>query len=107
MQASIDHCPLRDGNYQLMRNYLFAAAYARRRNIPLHGVASLAPAATSGLLRKQIARFQRDVLLPAHAASIAHATYEEYASALRGAGDEACRELAYFLEARIDTVLHA
>lgn len=96
---------MRGANYQLMRNFLFAAAYSRRENIPLFGVMTIAPAATSRLLRDQVARFRSRVLLPEYADAIRHATYEEYARLLRTSGNESCSELAGFLEGRIDAVV--
>lgn len=105
MQSRTESCPFRDSNYQLMRNFLFAAAYARRNDKGLHGVITIAPAATSGLLEEQVARFRSEILLRAHANSIAHTTYEIYGSVLRAAGNRSCVELASFLEERIDTII--
>ena len=105
LQTSTEHCPLRNGNYQLMRNFLFAAAYSRKQRCPLHGVVTIAPAATSGLLADQVAEFQSRILLPEYATAIAHATYETYAGLLRAAGDPSCAQLAGFLGERIDAVV--
>ncbi|MCY3821712.1 MAG: hypothetical protein OXH52_20550 [Gammaproteobacteria bacterium] len=105
MQQQGESCPLRSTNYQLMRNYLFAAARSRAEGIPTHGVITIAPTATSQRLRDQVAAFESQVLLPSCAGSIRHTTYEEYARHLRGSGDGSCAELADFLEARIHTVI--
>ena len=58
MQDIEDACPMRSSNFQLMRNFLFAAAYARKNKISLHGVITIAPAATSTLLKDQVAEFR-------------------------------------------------
>ena len=43
VQENGSACPLRGSNYQLTRNFLFSAAYARRLGIGLHGVVTIAP----------------------------------------------------------------
>ena len=98
-------CPLRNGNYQLMRNFLFSAVYARRKGIGMHGVVTVAPAATSSLLVEQVEAFRTQILLPEYANRIAHVAYEEYIDALRAAGDPCGEELAGFLEGRIAAVI--
>ena len=105
MQARSESCPLRNSNYQLMRNFLFAAACSRKRNIAVHGVITIAPAATSGLLTKQVTGFRSRILLPEYVDSIGHVTYETYTSLLRSFEDESCADLASFLEERIDAVI--
>ncbi len=105
MQHDGEPCPLRGADYQLMRNFLFAAARSRKADIPMHGVVTIAPAATSRLLRKQVAAFRSQILLPSYADSIRHTTYEEYARLLSASGDGSCVELAGFLEERIDAVV--
>lgn len=105
MQQNGESCPMRGANYQLMRNYLLAAAHARCDGIQTHGVITIAPLATSRLLRQQVAAFRSEILLPSHADTIRHGTYEDYADILRGSGDESCAELADFLEQRIDAIV--
>ena len=102
MQRSGDQCPLRDSNYQLMRNFLFAAAYARTKNICTHGAITIAPAATSALLEDQVERFRTEVLLPEHADKIEHTTYDEYVKVLHQIGDGESVELGNFLTERIN-----
>lgn len=105
MQQHGESCPLRGSDYQLMRNYLFAAARSRTEDIPTHGVVTIAPAAISRRLRDQVAAFRSQILLPSYSGSIQHTTYEKYAHLLRAAGDGSCAELADFLEQRIDAVI--
>ncbi|MCY3732931.1 MAG: hypothetical protein OXG42_01495, partial [Chloroflexi bacterium] len=104
IQESGSACPFRSGNYQLMRNFLFGVAYDRRLGIDLHGVVTIAPAATSSRLVEQLEVFQTQILLPEHANRIAHATYQQYADALRAADDPCGEELAEFVERRIAAV---
>ncbi|MCZ0944442.1 MAG: hypothetical protein OXJ53_15420 [Gammaproteobacteria bacterium] len=106
MQDESGTCPFRDNNYQLMRNFLFAASYAHRRKIPLYGVITIAPPATSSDLADQVDAFQSRVLQPQFADLIQHTTYGKYLNALRSFGDPSCAELAEFLDTRIDKVIN-
>ena len=105
IQSKGSACPLRNGNYQLMRNFLFSVAFARKMGIEIYGVVTIAPAVNSLLLTEQIEEFRIQVLLPEHANRIAHVTYEQYADSLRATGDPCGEELAKFLEQRIAAVL--
>ena len=105
MQESGDVCPLRGSNYQLMRNFLFAATYARKYGLGVHGMITIAPAATSTLLRDQVDEFQNEVLLPEYANLVRHTTYEDYVDVLRSLGDDTSAELAKFLETRIGSIV--
>ena len=105
MQDESGTCPFRDSNYQLMRNFLFAASYAHRCKVPLHGVITIAPAATSHVLACQVNAFQSRVQ-PQFANLIQHTTYEKYLSALRYFEDSSCAKLAEFLKTRIDNVIN-
>jgi hypothetical protein len=95
-QATGDICPyLRD--YQLVRNYLFAAELAGREGKSDHGVIGIAPAARLGPLAAGFERFTRDLLLPP-ADRVAVTSFEGYA-ALLAAGSRQAQELARFLHA--------
>ena len=107
MQTESQQCPLRDANYQLMRNFLFVAAYARRWKLAAHGVITIAPDAVSSRSSEQVNEFRSRILLPEHAVSIAHTTYENYTALLRQSGGPAGVALANFLEERIDTVVNS
>lgn len=107
MQRDEDQCPLGDFNYQLMRNFLFAAAYARTKNIRTHGTITIAPAATSALLEYQVERFRTKVLLPEHADKIEHTSYDEYVKVLHQIGDGKSAELGSFLTDAINSLVRA
>ena len=58
-------CSLRGPNYQLMRNFLFAAAYAERHRKTFFGVIAIGPRNRSDpLLRSQVVKFSEGMLLP-------------------------------------------
>ncbi len=96
-QTPTEVCPFwRD--YQLMRNYLFAAECARRAEKAYFGVLGMAPSARSKPLASGVERFQNSLLLPANAARIAFVSYESYVDILASGSAEA-RELAAFLRA--------
>ena len=105
IQSKGSACPMRNGNYQLMRNFLFSAVFAHRIGVDMHGVVTIAPAATSSLLTEQIEAFKAQILLPEYANRITHVTYEQYAASLRATGDSCSEELAEFIEQRIATIL--
>ena len=105
MQGSGSVCPMRGSNYQLMRNFLFGATYARKYGLAVHGMITIAPAATSALLREQVDKFQTEVLLPDYANLVRHTTYEDYVDVLRSFGDDTSAELAEFLETRIGAIV--
>ena len=107
MQTEAEQCPMRDANYQLMRNFVFAAAYSRRWKLPMHGVITIAPDAVSSRSSEQVDEFRSRILRPEHAVSIAHTTYEKYTALLRRCGGHAGVALAEFLEERIDTVVNS
>ena len=96
-QTPTEVCPFwRD--YQLMRNYLFAAECARQAEKAYFGVIGMAPSARSKPLASGVERFQDSLLLPANAARIAFVSYESYVDLLASGSAEA-RELAAFLRA--------
>ncbi len=101
-----DICPLRDGNYQLMRNFLFAAMLAQQQGKLFFGVMVICPDCTSSLVKQQVADFKKSILLPAYADRVQFVAYEDYIGILRGCGSDAVN-LAGFLEGRIKTVAAA
>jgi Restriction Endonuclease associating with ARP len=99
-QTAGDICPyLRD--YQLVRNYLFAAELARQEGKTDHGVIGVAPSARLGRLAAGVERFTRDVLQPAQVGRVAVASFEGYA-ALLATGSGQAQDLARFLGALLD-----
>jgi hypothetical protein len=100
-------CPFNGPNYQLMRNLLWAAAYARRSRKQLFGVLVVCPGAFSPLLAAQVEEFKANVLRPEYHDAIRLRTYEDYASLLRATGEATALALATFLEGRIrDLIPH-
>ncbi len=100
-----DVCPFNGPNYQLMRNFLFAAAYAQRNGKGFFGVLAICPEATSDKVKQQIEDFRRNVLLPPFQSRLKFVTYERYIEVLRSWDPKDARELAGFLEERIRTLI--
>ena len=98
-QHAGDICPLL-GEYQLVRNYLFAARYAETTGRPHFGMIGVAPAARSQPLASGVERFKRQVLAPHAASRVACTTWEEYLTVLSH-GSPPARELADFLRSRL------
>jgi len=104
-QGPGDSCPLRGPNYQLMRNFLFAASLAEKEGKTYFGVLAIAPRRVSAKLANQVDDFRRNVLLPEFQDRITLVDYETYASCLAESGDKECAELATFLEGRISEII--
>ena len=93
-----EECPLRN-NYQLMRNFLFAAMLAREERKSFFRVVVISPHNTSETLLQQVQDFQA-ILLPEYQDRIQFAPYETYLNVLHHNGNDAV-ELAEFLALRI------
>lgn len=76
-------CPFGGPNYQLMRNFLFAASYATKRRKSNFGVAVVCPEIRSSTLVDQIEAFRNDVLLPEFRDRIQLLTYDHLVEVLR------------------------
>jgi hypothetical protein len=96
-QGSTEVCPFWS-DYQLMRNYLFAAEHARQTEKTYFGVLGMAPSAGTKPLVSGVERFQKSLLQPANAARVAFVSYESYVDIL-GSGSVEARGLAAFLGA--------
>jgi hypothetical protein len=94
-------CPFDGPNYQLMRNFLFAAALAQRKKLPSFGVVAIAPARMAGKLEQQIDLFRTAILLPEFGSCVRLVTYERLIELLRETGEAGAVALATFLEGRI------
>jgi hypothetical protein len=88
-------CPFRD-DYQLMRNFLFAARYAEQAGRPYFGVIGIAPRGKASALAIGVERFKDELLLAPAAERVAIAYYEDYVALLGSRSNEA-RDLAGFL----------
>ncbi|SLN55163.1 hypothetical protein PEL8287_02950 [Roseovarius litorisediminis] len=104
-QTASDVCALRGANYQLMRNFLFAASIAERDKKSRFGVLAIGPRKYASVLAEQVAAFRRDILLPDFRDLIAFVDYEEYADILDAANATDAAELAEFLRERIRHVV--
>jgi hypothetical protein len=104
-QCEAQQCPFAGSNYQLMRNFLFAASYAKVNHLPSFGVLVISPARTQDVLLDQLCRFQTEVLRPDHRDRMVHTTYEAYIGSLNASQDQQAKQLAAFLEARLTTLI--
>lgn len=98
-------CALRGSHYQLMRNFLFAAAMAERDKKSHFFVLTIGPRRFAPKLAEQVLAFRREILLPAFHKQIAFVEYEDYAQILDMADDPDAKELAEFLRERIQNVV--
>jgi len=103
-QNSDQACPLRGPNYQLMRNFLFAATYAERHRKDFFGLLAIAPRDQSDRLRGEFAEFRDKILLPEHRDRITFVEYEHYIELLAVYGGDDGKDLASFLAARIKSI---
>jgi hypothetical protein len=104
-QSHGEECPLGGSNYQLMRNFLFAAALAQKQRIASFGMVAVAPAKTAGRLQRQIDTFRKDILQPQFEASVQLVFYERLIDLLQQSGDAAASALATFLAGRIAALI--
>jgi hypothetical protein len=94
-------CPFNGPNYQLMRNFLFAASISQQKKLHNFGVVVMSPERTSSKLMKQIEVFRNAVLQPQYCNHIQLLTYEKLVEQLKTTEDEAALQLADFLSRRI------
>jgi hypothetical protein len=99
-QKSGEDCYFKGHNYQLMRNFLFAAALAQKTGKSQFGVMAIAPQKFLPNLQSQIDGFKESVLLREHHERIQLTTYERYVELLRESGNAAAKQLGDFLETR-------
>jgi len=104
-QDSSQFCPLGSSNYQLMRNFLFAASLAKHEQKPVFGVLTIGPRLFAPVLSRQVAAFQRDILQEQYADLISFLDYESYAAILESFGEKDSTELARFVRERIRTIV--
>jgi hypothetical protein len=105
MQHLGEQCPFSDGNYQLMRNFLFAAAFAEIQHKNRFGVLVICPSSRSNLLIDQVECFKKKILLKSYADRVAICTYETYIDILRQQKSSEAHQLADFLVERISSIL--
>ncbi len=96
-QSLGDVCPFFE-DYQLVRNYLFAARHAECTGRAWFGVIGLVPEAGSARVALGVERFRLSTVRPEGSARVALATYERYLDVL-ACGSPDARRLAVFLRA--------
>jgi hypothetical protein len=104
-QTASEVCPFRDGHFQPMRNFLFAAESAARQGKEHFGVLVLCSNRCDGKLAGQVATFRDEILQEAHWSRVAMVHYERLIELLAAATTTAAHELAAFLRGRIANVL--
>jgi len=107
LQHDGESCRLQFANYQLMRNFLFAAAYAARSQRPFFAVLAMVPRRMATLVETQVTEFREQILLPEYRDRLRTAHYEEYIEVLSKSGDHDAIELGSFLGGRIATLIDA
>ncbi|MEK6259028.1 MAG: hypothetical protein AABP62_10475 [Planctomycetota bacterium] len=101
-QAFGSECPFKGPHYQLMRNFLTAAAYAQKKKKKQFGSLVICPHASSRTLVEQVRDFRSDILLPHFADCVSLAYYDDYISLLLNSNDLRLGEIAEFLQDRMD-----
>lgn len=104
-QSPGEACPFAGPNYQLMRNFLFAASMAERDGRPSFFLLTIAPRAFADHLTEQLERFRRDILRSEFADCAGFIAYEGLAESLRAQPDQHAQRLGDFLLERIATVV--
>lgn len=104
-QSEGDVCPFAGSNYQLMRNFLFAAAMAERSGHSGHFMLTIAPRAFSDHLSGQLDSFRTQILRPGLAGRVGFAAYEDLAAILCDDSDPDAQRLGLFLLERIVAVV--
>jgi hypothetical protein len=105
LQHDGETCPLRLSNYQLMRNFLFAAASAEQLGCPFFAVLAIAPRRMAKVIEEQAFQFRDRILLPQFQDRVRTVHYEQYIEILNRSGDDAVG-LGSFLSERIETLVN-
>lgn len=100
-------CSFRDGHFQLMRNFLFAAASADLEAKEYFGVLVLCSSRCDRKLAGQIATFRAEILQEPFRSRVALVHYERLIELLAASTTTAAQELGTFLRERIATVFGA
>jgi hypothetical protein len=98
-------CPFRDSTYQLLRNFLFAAAFAAVEGKSRFGVIVICPRARETVLSKQIADFRSNVLAPVYGGRVQLVHYDKLIRDLNATGHRDAVRLGKFLSGRMAEVL--
>jgi hypothetical protein len=98
-------CPFRGPNYQLMRNFLFAAAYAARNAKKDFRVAVVCSETCDEKVKKQLEDFRLGILLESQRERVGLIHYERLIEKLTESSVPVAKELAGFLAERIKKIL--
>lgn len=90
-----ENCPFANSAFQLMRNFLFAAASAPSGG--KFGCIAIAPQKTGVVIRKQVEQFRGEMVLPQFQASLGIATYDQLAKLMLESQHEQSKQLGDFL----------
>ena len=104
-QSKGKQCPFDGPNYQLMRNFLFAASISQQKKLRNFGVVVMSPERTASKLVNQIEEFRSTIIQPQFHNQIMLLTYEKLIVHLRQAEIESANNLADFLSSRITALL--
>ena len=104
-QTGFERCPFRDSNFQLMRNFLFAAAYAELHRKKYFGVLIVCSKQRDHRLREQLAEFRSEIVLPSYDQQVRLVYYEDWIEILTDSGAQVGRDLAKYLKERIESVI--
>ena len=102
-QREGETCPLAMSNYQLMRNFLFAATKVGKGQE--FGVVAMVPEKTASKVKAQVAAFQAEVLSEPYRAHINVGTYDALAALLLHSPHQASVAHGQFLRERMTTLL--
>ena len=97
-----DACPFRGPNFQLMRNFLLASAFANRFGKKQFATIVICPKSCRKRLESQVETFKKDVLRPEFENLVSLAFYDDYIESLRKIDDERLVRLAEFLQQRME-----
>jgi hypothetical protein len=102
-QSAEEACPFTGSNFQLMRNFLFAASAAGGSRA--FGVLAIVPERTGSEIRRQVAMFKSTVLRDDFRPCVGVATYDRLVALLLKSEHEGGRVLGIFLEKRMTKAL--
>ncbi len=101
-QRSGETCPFAGPNFQLMRNFLFAA----KSGLPHFGLLVIVPRTLMASCAEQLEIFHTTILRPEHQSRVALVTYETVISYLRESACDASRQLGDFLRTGLHETIH-
>ena len=104
-QAEGELCPFSRSHFQLMRNFLFAAALAQRERKKCFGVIAIVPKRLASKLERQVSDFRKQVLQPQFAGLIHLIHYEQLIELLCQSNNTEGVDLGRFLQDTITALV--